>query len=481
MLSTQRSGTHFTMAELRRHPQVFAFEEAFYEHDQSDDPAAWERGLRVFFGLDDYEHGVLYRGLDTPLKKRSADAVAARGLVVHYNQAVDWDDFARIARTLKLRVVHLRRTDAMRTAVSEFLNKGTADCLDENDQSKVTAHAQRISDLQKTWRDRLRQRRFPSLDVVYEELVADADGELRRIFDFLGAPPAELHDFHAGHGSTKMHPQEFAWTDYFYRDEGGTRVCPWKPAKVKHPPSLGPWTVDNQTRFMVLSTQRSGTHFIMAELRRHPQVFAFEEAFYEHEVPRDPAKFEKGLRVFFGLDDYEHGVLYRGLDTPLKKRSADAMAARGLVVHYNQAVEWENFARIAKKLELRVVHLERKDARRTAVSEFLNHGDADCLSEHHKRKVAAKARMISNRKKSWEDRLRQHRFPSLHVVYEDLVADTDGELRRIFDFLGTPPAEMHDFQAGDGSTKKHPQEFAWTAYFYRDEGGTRVCPWKDLA
>ena len=157
------------------------------------------------------------------------------------------------------------------------------------------------------------------------------------------------------------------------------------------------------------------------------------------------------------------------------------MAARGLVVHYNQAVEWENFARIAKKLELRVVHLERKDARRTAVSEFLNHGDADCLSEHHKRKVAAKARMISDRKKNWEERLRQHRFPSLHVVYEELVADADGELRRIFGFLGTPPAEMQDFHAGDGSTKKHPQEFAWTAYFYRDEGGERVCPWKDLA
>ena len=198
----------------------------------------------------------------------------------------------------------------------------------------------------------------------------------------------------------------------------------------------------------VLSTQRSGTHFIMAELRRHPQVFAFEEAFYEHEVPRDPAKFEKGLRVFFGLDDYEHGALYHGLDTPLKKRSADAMAARGLVVHYNQAVDWDHFAEIAKKLELRVVHLERKDARRTAVSEFLNHGDADCLSEHHKKKVAAKARRIADLKKTWRDRLRQQRFPSLDVVYEELVADADGELRRIFEFLGTPRAEMHDFHAG---------------------------------
>ena len=243
-----------------------------------------------------------------------------------------------------------------------------------------------------------------------------------------------------------------------------------------------PGDAGNSSISQVLSTQRSGTHFIMAELRRHPQVFAFEEAFYEHEVPKDPAKFEKGLRVFFGLDDYEHGVLYRGLDTPLKKRSADAMAARGLVVHYNQMCDWDHFAEIAKKLELRVVHLERKDARRTAVSEFLNHGDADCLSEHHKRKVAAKARRIPDLKKTWQGRLRQRRFPSLDVVYEDLVADADGELRRIFEFLGTPPASMmHDFQAGDGSTKKHPQEFAWTAYFYRDEGGTRVCPWKDLA
>ena len=231
----------------------------------------------------------------------------------------------------------------------------------------------------------------------------------------------------------------------------------------------------------MLSTQRSGTHFIMAELRRHPQVFAFEEAFYEHEVPKDPAKFEKGLRVFFGLDDYEHGVLYRGLDTPLKKRSADAMAARGLVVHYNQAVDWDDFARIAKKLKLRVVHLRRTDTKRTAVSEFLNKGTADCLDEHDKLKVAAHAQRISDLKKTWRDRLRQRRFPSLDVVYEELVADADGELRRIFDFLGTPPAEMHDFQAGDGSTKKHPQEFAWTAYFYRDEGGERVCPWKDLA
>jgi len=231
----------------------------------------------------------------------------------------------------------------------------------------------------------------------------------------------------------------------------------------------------------VLSTQRSGTHFTMAELRRHPQVFAFEEAFYEHDQSDDPAAWERGLRMFFGLDDFEPGALYRDLDEPLKRRSADAMAARGLVVHYNQMCDWDHFAEIANKLELRVVHLERKDARRTAVSEFLNHGDADCLSEHHIRKVAAKARRIAHLKKTWQGRLRQRRFPSLDVVYEELVADADGELRRIFDFLGTPRAELHDFQAGDGSTKKHPQEFAWTAYFYRDEGGTRVCPWKDLA
>ena len=32
---------------------------------------------------------------------------------------------------------------------------------------------------------------------------------------------------------------------------------------------------DGKTRFMLLSTQRSGTHYVMHELRRHPDVYTY--------------------------------------------------------------------------------------------------------------------------------------------------------------------------------------------------------------
>ena len=86
-----------------------------------------------------------------------------------------------------------------------------------------------------------------------------------------------------------------------------------------------------QTRFLLLSTQRSGTHYIMHELRRHPQIFTYDEIFYKRApgsalaraVDRGrrhsnhnnyipgwgPREFRRGIDIFYGVNKYEPNMI----------------------------------------------------------------------------------------------------------------------------------------------------------------------------
>lgn len=115
------------------------------------------------------------------------------------------------------------------------------------------------------------------------------------------------------------------------------------PVKTKHTTATG-WSFENQTRFIVLSTQRSGTHFTMAELRRHPLVYTFEELFYEHEEANDDLKFSLGLKMFFGFEPFKRGRLH-------KSASADRSVLRSVLVGTSTST---NHSRVASRtIELR--------------------------------------------------------------------------------------------------------------------------------
>ena len=68
---------------------------------------------------------------------------------------------------------------------------------------------------------------------------------------------------------------------------------------------------DGKTRFMLLSTQRSGTHYVMHELRRHPDVYTYDEIFYRHHRRRSfgPTHMRQGIEMFFGARAYKDDVI----------------------------------------------------------------------------------------------------------------------------------------------------------------------------
>ena len=68
---------------------------------------------------------------------------------------------------------------------------------------------------------------------------------------------------------------------------------------------------DGKTRFMLLSTQRSGTHYVMHELRRHPDVYTYDEIFYRHHRRRSfgPTHMRQGIEMFFGARTYKDDVI----------------------------------------------------------------------------------------------------------------------------------------------------------------------------
>ena len=239
LLSTQRSGTHFAMAQLRRHPDIFTYEEIFYLNNVADSPAAFERGLRVFFGLEAFAEGVLYEGLDKYFASGEVDARPVRGAVVQYNQLVDWDAVVDIAERLDVKLIHLWRQAHDRVAVSRFLNnhKG-AQCIRADKKAAIKRHTAEIKAEVKTYRRRVadlakRQHwKFKTAEITYEGLTDRADHELQRLYRFLRVPAttAALGAFKdRGPNQVKLHPQAVPIGDYFYRGD----TCPWAEARAK--------------------------------------------------------------------------------------------------------------------------------------------------------------------------------------------------------------------------------------------------------
>jgi LPS sulfotransferase NodH len=225
------------------------------------------------------------------------------------------------------------------------------------------------------------------------------------------------------------------------------------------------------TKFVILTSGRSGSSWLMEMLNSHPSIGGYGELFsprFGTRYPQTRAALygDPGGVPFFGayLDDRGSAtavtVPYLGTQYfNLVYAPRDRLGAVGFRVRYGHLrANWGGlpvgawFLPNAAARRVRVVHLVRRNSldflvsRAVATATGLRHArdgdemapprialDTDTLVEQLER-CGAHERLVRRT-------LSLLRLPTLEIAYEDLVSDTTRAYRRVVEFLGAQPAD----------------------------------------
>ena len=236
--------------------------------------------------------------------------------------------------------------------------------------------------------------------------------------------------------------------------------------------------------FAILSTQRSGTHFLSSLLQSSPQVFVAGETFHRRS------------KYSFNLEDHDSpdgqvtpAFAERELDrfeAALKSSSASAKAGAdtiGIILMYNQCQRLPSAFADAMLKRWRILHLIRTNVLRTMVSDFVNQ---DPNVPAHSREKGADPRValpcegLVDKLRSRTDLIRAFRSRiastnHIEVVYETLAGCTEEEVDRISRFLA-----VRDFAAKTSLQRTNPSPLRTKLTNYDEVraalGGTELLP-----
>jgi len=212
------------------------------------------------------------------------------------------------------------------------------------------------------------------------------------------------------------------------------------------------------TRFVLLSTQRSGSTWVVDMLNSHPRVVAYTELFIHGAATRTKWAGERDLdfwQVAIRQPGAPRGrlgrtrLLWRYLGQVYRERPG--VDAVGFKLMYSQL-------RVARPLvpalvlkRPRIVHLVRRNAldlvlsKETGAARGALHAKAGedvravtvrLPTEDLLERLAAHEQEVEQARA----RFRRLRLPYLEVGYEDLVRDQGAGFTAIFAFLGVPPS-----------------------------------------
>lgn len=198
--------------------------------------------------------------------------------------------------------------------------------------------------------------------------------------------------------------------------------------------------------FVILSTQRSGTHFLTSLLQSSSGVFSIDETFHNKPLKDNYLKdIGSDVRSFAALDPGPNvDDFYRFLS---KRRDTDKPQATqlGCILMYNQAKFLPEPFREALFGQWQVLHLVRHNVLRTEVSNFVNR--KRLAPPHIRTKAEVKELFIAlpcddllKKLHIRAEEIRQHKemvepFGGLEVSYEALAEYPAGEIARIAAFL----------------------------------------------
>ena len=211
------------------------------------------------------------------------------------------------------------------------------------------------------------------------------------------------------------------------------------------------------TNFVVLSTQRSGSTWVVDMLESHPRVVAYSELFMHGGEGSPKWGGEKDLPYW---QTYSRGKnrlakpywLWKYLGQAYRER--DGIDAVGFKLMYSQ------LTRISRPLmpslwmkRVRIIHLIRRNALDVVLSKEAGAARGGRLHAHEGNNVepvrlnldtdTLLRRMTLHERAIAGARVRFKRvgLPYMEVVYEDLAADESG-FASLFEFLGVEPAPV---------------------------------------
>jgi LPS sulfotransferase NodH len=201
------------------------------------------------------------------------------------------------------------------------------------------------------------------------------------------------------------------------------------------------------TRFVVLGHGRTGSNLLHAAMRQHPRVRVFGELFHDSEEKRAqwPAA---GLYWHTGEDPVP--FLERTAYAP--SPNGEILAAGFRIFYYHSKTDRRVWEYLADEDAVRVIHLSRRNLFETLVSRRVA-----LLTGEWKRTASDAApspiepfEIDPDACREYFDSITRYRawarthfagHPMLELFYEDLVADFQPTLDRVFRFLGVDPVQ----------------------------------------
>ena len=196
-------------------------------------------------------------------------------------------------------------------------------------------------------------------------------------------------------------------------------------------------------KFIVLSTQRSGSSYLCSLLDKHPAIRCVEEIF----MPRNrneityrswrSASFSRRLKDWLNRQQSVDAYLRQLCE---KHRRFDAF---GFKLMYGQAQRYPEVIDWCRNNDVKVVHLIRRNSLKMVVSRKVAAKRGVYLSTRPVEAVTVNldTRRLVRELRESERLVQRNRelfsaLPYLETSYEEIMADRDQQLRRVLTFLG---------------------------------------------
>lgn len=196
-------------------------------------------------------------------------------------------------------------------------------------------------------------------------------------------------------------------------------------------------------KFIIISTQRSGSSLLVTTLASHPEIECFREIFLEENVKPDSytsfsrASILRKLQHWFCRRRLVEGYLAQFLG------KVEGCEAVGFKFMYSQdkllpqVIDW------VEREEIKVIHLIRANVLKKRISRLVSRfrNFAHSTEPVEVCRISVEPKRLKQKLDSMSDQVDQYRsrlshFDHIEVTYEDLVANQDREIMRVLEFLG---------------------------------------------
>lgn len=199
MLGMGRCGSNLVRTALRSHPSLAVFNELY---NRSQDRVDWSHlGFRSNEDDMHLREAAPVEFLERRVFRPMWPGLRAVGFKLFYDHVPDDSPLWRALERQPLRVIHLKRRDLLEAYASLTVAEKTGEWIRPIHREAVTPPTQIELEYESclayfgqavAWREEF-DRRFPqALEVFYEDLVTDFDGQMHDIQCYLGVRPRRL-------------------------------------------------------------------------------------------------------------------------------------------------------------------------------------------------------------------------------------------------------------------------------------------------